>query len=83
MRQRDAGHHADADQEHNRERKAEQEAHMGGADGAERRGQFALHGVARGLRRGGDDGEDGPEHDLSLTDVMPGFMPGIHGLLSY
>ena len=40
-------HHAG--QEHQRERKAEQEAHMGGADGAERRGQLALHGVARGL----------------------------------
>ena len=45
-----------------RERKAEQKTHMRRADGAERRRQFALHGIARGLRRGGDEGKDGPEH---------------------
>ena len=39
---------------------------MRGADGAERGGQFALHGVARGLRRGGDEGKDGPEHFVGL-----------------
>ena len=33
---------------------------MGGADRAERRGQFALHGVARGLRRRGDERERRP-----------------------
>src|SRR5262249_13804774 len=35
--------------------------HMGSAHGAECAGQFALGGVAHGLCRGGDDGEDGPE----------------------
>ena len=47
--------------ERQRERKAEQEAHMRGADGAERRGQFALHGVARGLARRRDQRENDPE----------------------
>ena len=47
-----------------RERKAEQEAHMRGADRAEARRQLALHGVARGLRRRRDQGEDGPEHGV-------------------
>jgi hypothetical protein len=50
----------DAGQEEQREGKAEQEAHMGGADRAELDGQLALRRIARGLRRGRDDGEDGP-----------------------
>ena len=53
-----------------RERKAEQEAHMGGADGAERRGQLALRGVARGLRRRGDQREDGPEPGSSIMQLV-------------
>ena len=44
-------------QKDERERKAEQEAHMRRADGAERRGQLALHGVARGLAGGGEQRE--------------------------
>ena len=38
---------------------------MGRADGAERRGQLALRGVAHGLRGGGDNGEDAQSHEGS------------------
>ena len=50
-------HHARKDE---RERQAEQEAHMRGADGAERGRQLLLHGVAQHLAAGGGDREDGP-----------------------
>ena len=56
-----------AGEKEQREGKAEQEAHVRGADRAERRGQLALHGVARGLGRRGDQREDGPEHCVGLT----------------
>src|SRR3972149_4560524 len=49
---------------------------VGSADSAEAGGQLALHGVARGLRRGGDQREDGPEHVLSV--VMRGLDPRLH-----
>ena len=83
--QRQAGHDQHAGEKDERERKAEQEAHVGGADGAERRGQLALHGVARGLPGGGEQGEHDPEpacsnHRGSLN-VMPGLVPGIHVFL--
>jgi len=47
--------------EHNRKRKAEQEADIGGAPGAERTRQLPLHRIARDLPEGGDDGERNPE----------------------
>ena len=47
--------------EHQRERKAEQEADIGGAPGAERPGQLPLHRVARDLPERGDDGKGNPE----------------------
>ena len=45
-------HHAGEEDE--RERNAEQEAHMGRAHGAEPRGELALRGIAHGLRRSRD-----------------------------
>ena len=47
--------------EHQRERKAEQEADIGGAPGAERPGQLPLHRVARDLADRRDDGKGNPE----------------------
>ena len=64
-RQRGAGRDQHGGEKHQRERKPEQEPHMGRADGAELRGELALGGVAHGLRGGGDDGEDDPEPDAS------------------
>ena len=61
LRQRPPGREQDAGKKHERERKAEQEAHMGGADRAEARGQLALHGVARGLAGRGNQREHRPE----------------------
>ncbi len=63
-------------EEKQREWKAEQEADVGGADRPESCGQLALHGVARGLRRRGDQRKDGPEHFLSI--VMRALDPRIH-----
>ena len=53
------GHHHG--EEHQRERKAEQEADIGGAPGAERPGQLPLHRVARDLAERSDDGKGNPE----------------------
>ena len=51
---RDPGRQPQADEEQNRERQAEQKAHLRRAERAERPGQFALHDVARRLGgRGG------------------------------
>ena len=47
--------------EHQRERKAEQEADIGGAPGAERPRQLPLHRVARDLPERRDDGKGNPE----------------------
>ena len=52
-------HHDDEEQE--RERKAEQEADIGRAPGAERPGQRPLHRIARDLAERRDDGEGNPE----------------------
>ena len=57
-------------QEEEREGKAEQEAYMRGADRAEGRRQLALHGIARGLRRRGDQRKDGPEHCVDAGCVL-------------
>ena len=43
------------------EGKTEQKPHMRRADGAETAGQLALHRVAQGLGKSGNDGEDGPK----------------------
>ena len=48
-------------QEQQRERKAEQEAHMRRADRAQASRQLALHGVAQSLKERGRDGESDPE----------------------
>ena len=48
-------------EEHQRERKAEQEADIGGAPGPQRPGQAALHRIAPHLRQRGGDGEGNPE----------------------
>ena len=58
-----AGDCDEPEQKKQRERKSEQEAHMGRADRAEVCGQLALHGVTRGLCRRSDQREDGPEHN--------------------
>src|ERR1700676_5515320 len=47
--------------ENNRERKAEQEADIGGAPGAERPGQLPLHRIARDLAQRSRDGKGNPE----------------------
>ena len=52
-------------EEDERERKAEQKAHMSRADRAEGPGQLALRRVAHGLRERRDDGEDGPQPGCS------------------
>jgi hypothetical protein len=56
-----AGHRKHHDKKHDRERKSEQKAHMRRADRAERGGELALHGVARGLACGGQQRERNPE----------------------
>src|ERR1700722_15832583 len=56
-----SGHGQHDREEHDRERKAEQEADVGGAPGAERPGQLPLHGVARDLRQRRSDGKGNPE----------------------
>ena len=60
-RQRRPGCDQHGGEKHQRERKPEQETHMGGADGAELRSEPALGGIAHGLRGRGDDREDDPE----------------------
>ena len=69
--QRQPGRHQHAGEKHQRERKAEQEAHMGGADGAERRGQLALHGVARGLAGGGQEREGNAQSQPVSAPIIP------------
>ena len=49
------------DEEDHRKGKAEQEADVGRAPGAERLGERTLHGVARDLAERGDDREGNPE----------------------
>ena len=54
---------------------------MGRADGAERRGQLALHGVARGLASGGEHRERTQSNldaniDAAALIVRPGFVRG-------
>jgi hypothetical protein len=58
-----AGDRDEPEQKKQRERKSEQETHMGRADRAEGCGQLALHGVTRGLCRRSNQREDGPEHN--------------------
>ena len=58
--QRQSGGDQHEHQEQQPERQAEQEAHVRGADRAERGRQLLLHGVAQHLAAGRDDREDGP-----------------------
>ena len=64
-------------EEDDRERKAEQKTHMGRADRAERRRELPLHGVARGLARGGQQRERNPEqareHECLAVRKSGGF----------
>ena len=61
VRQWQAGGRQHDGEKEEAEGQAEQEAHVGGADRAERGRQFLLLRVAQHLARGGDDREDGPQ----------------------
>jgi hypothetical protein len=68
-RQRLFGCDEDDREEHQRERKTEQEAHVRRPDRAECHGELALGGVAHRLACRGDNGEDGPEpaHETAFS----------------
>src|ERR1700726_2372341 len=56
--------------ENNRERKAEQEADIGGAPGAERPGQLPLHRIARDLPQRRRDGKGNPDHGEQNEELI-------------
>src|SRR5262245_33819862 len=70
-----------AGEKEQREWKTEEKTDVSGTDRPKRCGQLALHGVARGLRRRGNQRKDGPVHSSVFYTLMPGHPPGIHVLV--